>query len=121
MREDLGISTLLDLNDQILDQGDGYWIKIEAWRVEASAEIPHGIRYSLTLHHPSGERILGYDNAHAVKSPGRFKYSGRRLPYDHKHRHASDKGVPFEFQDAHQLLSDFFEEADRVLQEERQR
>jgi hypothetical protein len=27
---DPGISTLLDLHHQVLDQGDGYWIKIEA-------------------------------------------------------------------------------------------
>jgi len=32
MRDDLGLETLLDLNDSIIDQGNGYWIKIEAWR-----------------------------------------------------------------------------------------
>ena len=57
------IQTLLDLHEQILDQEDGYWIKIEAWRVDINPIIPHGIRYSLTLHMPNGERILGYDNA----------------------------------------------------------
>jgi len=31
MREDFGIGTLLDLHCQITDQGDGYWVKIEAW------------------------------------------------------------------------------------------
>ena len=115
-----GISTLLDLHEQIIDQGGGYWIKIEAWQVSASAEIPHGVRYSLTLHEPYGKRILGYDNAHAVKPPGKSRFSGKRLPYDHRHRNASDKGVPYEFEDAHQLLSDFFKEADRVLEEVRQ-
>ena len=115
--EDPGISTLVDLHDQVIDKGNGYWIKIEAWRVAASSDIPHGVRYSLTLHEPYGGRILGYDNAHAVKPPGKFKYAGTRLPYDHKHRHVSDKGVPYAFRDAHQLLSDFFTEVDRVLQE----
>jgi len=33
----------------------------------------------------------------------------------------SDKGVPYEFQDAHQLLVDFFAEVDRVLQEAREK
>jgi hypothetical protein len=108
---------LLDLHGQVLDQGDGYWIKIEAWRVEVSAQIPHGVRYTLTLHEPYGKRILGYDNAHAVKPPKRFKFAGHRLAYDHKHRHISDKGVPYEFQDAFQLLTDFFQEVDRVLKE----
>jgi len=117
MREDHGIATLIDLHDQIIDQGGGYWIKIEAWVVGASTDTPHGIRYSLALHEPYGKRILGYDNAHAVKPPKKFKYAGTRLPYDHKHRHVSDKGVPYEFKDAHQLLSDFFNEVDRVLEE----
>lgn len=116
-QEASGVSTLIDLHDQIIDQGDGYWIKIEAWRVDPSAFIPHGIRYSLTLHEPYGKRILGYDNAHAVKPPKKFKFVGMRLPYDHKHRHVSDKGVLYAFQDAHQLLSDFFKEVDQVLQE----
>ena len=114
--KEVGIRTLLDLNESVIDQEDGYWLKIEAWEVATSASIPHGIRYSLTLHAPSGKRLLGYDNAHAVKVRGR-RFSGRRLPFDHKHRHAADKGVPYSFKDAHQLLSDFFAEVDAVLRE----
>lgn len=119
MHDDAGIATLLDLNGQIIDQGDGFWIKIDAWRVVTSADIPHGVRYSLTLHEPYGKRILGYDNAHAIKPPKKFKFVGVRLPYDHRHRHVSDKGVPYEFRDAYQLLSDFFTEVDKVLEEVR--
>ena len=59
----LGKNVLLDLHDQILDQEDGYSVKIEAWEVDVTISIPHGIRYSLTLHNPRGVRILGYDNA----------------------------------------------------------
>ncbi|MCL2645357.1 MAG: DUF6516 family protein [Betaproteobacteria bacterium] len=117
MERDAAIDTLLDLNGSILDQGNGYWIKLEAWRVEETDKIPHGIRYSLTLHEPYGDRILGYDNAHAVKPPKRFKYAGRILAFDHKHRHASDNGVPYEFKDTQQLLEDFFADVDRVLLE----
>jgi hypothetical protein len=72
---------------------------------------------SLTLHEPYGKRIMGYDNSHAVKLPKKFKYAGQWLAYDHKHRHISDKGIPYEFKDAYQLLADFFEEVDRVLKE----
>lgn len=79
MNRDAGIDTLLDLHGSILDQGCGYWIKIEAWQVEATRGIPHGIRYSLTLHEPYGRRLLGYDNAHGVKPPQKFKYAGRIL------------------------------------------
>jgi hypothetical protein len=71
----------------------------------------------LTLHEPYGKRILGYENAHAVKPPKKSKYAGTRLPYDHTHRHVSDMGVPYEFRDGHQLLADFFTEVDRVLEE----
>ncbi|MCL2644728.1 MAG: DUF6516 family protein [Betaproteobacteria bacterium] len=117
MKCDDTINTLLDLHGSILDQGNGYWIKLEAWRVEVSDQVPHGIRYSLTLHEPYGKRILGYDNAHAVKPPKKFKYAGRILAFDHKHRHAPDKGVPYEFKDAQQLLEDFFADVDRVLLE----
>lgn len=121
MHRDAAIDTLLELNGSIFDQGGGYWIKLEAWRVDVSQEIPHGIRYSLTLHEPYGKRILGYDNAHAVKQPKKFKYVGRIMAYDHRHRHASDKGVPYEFKDAQQLLSDFFSDVDRVLSEVKKR
>ncbi len=121
MKGDPAIDTLLDLHGSILDQGGGYWIKIEAWQAEISNAMPHGIRYSLTLHEPYGKRILGYDNSHAVKPPKKFKYAGRILPYDHKHRHAADKGIPYEFKDAQQLLNDFFADVDRVLQEARKR
>ena len=61
--------------------------------------------------------MLGYDNAHAVKPPKKFKYAGQRLPFDHHHRHVSDKGVPYGFESAYQLLEDFFRDVDRVLQE----
>jgi hypothetical protein len=59
--------------------------------------VPHGIRYALTLHDRYGTRLLGFDNAHAVKPPKRRRYAGRWLAYDHRHRHARDKGVPYEF------------------------
>jgi hypothetical protein len=121
MERDTSIDTLLDLNGSVLDQGNGYWIKLEAWRVDISKQIPHGIRYSLTLHEPYGGRILGYDNAHAIKLPKKFKYAGRILAFDHKHRHISDKGVPYEFKSAQQLLEDFFSDVDRVLLEVRKR
>jgi hypothetical protein len=69
------------------------------------------------LHEPYGKRILGCDNAHAVKPPKKFKFACVRLPYDQKHRNASDKGVPYGFSNAHQLLADFFTEVDNVLEE----
>ena len=110
------IQTLLDLHGEVIVQENGYWIKIEAWVVPVNKDVPHGIRYALTLHAPSGKRIMGYDNAHAVKVHGN-KFGGQRLPFDHRHRGVADKGVPYTFTDAYQLLSDFFREADAVLKE----
>jgi len=117
MTRDTGIDTLLELHNQVIDQGNGYWIKLEAWRVQVSLAIPHGIRYSLTLHEPSGKRVLGYDNAHAVKQSNPYIYAGKIRAEDHKHRHSDDKGIAYTFTDAYQLLSDFFADVDRVLKE----
>lgn len=120
MSRDAGLDTLLDLDGSILDQGDGYWIKIEVKLAGTlSAERPHGISYSLTLHDPLNQRILGFDNAHAIKSVSSQKYSGRRTEYDHKHRSLGDRGFPYQFVDGHQLLKDFFDEVDKVLKEHR--
>ena len=115
-----GLETLLDLHGSVLDQGDGYWIKIEAWRTQVSDDVPHGIRYSLSLHEPHGKRLLGYDNAHAVRPRGGFRYAGnksQRWPFDHRHRHLGDEGEPDGFQSAWQVLEYFFRGADRVLRE----
>lgn len=54
-----------------------------------------------------------------MKPPRRKRYAGRRLAYDHKHRYSRDKGVAYEFTSADQLLKDFFDEVDRVLEEVR--
>jgi hypothetical protein len=108
-----GISTLLDLHQQVIDQEDGYWVKIDAWQVTPTTAIPHGIRYSLMLHNPAGERILGYDNAHAFKS--NQSQVGSKLSYDHKHPHSQDRARRYVFKDAYQLLSDFFVDVDKAL------
>lgn len=113
---DTGLDTLLDLDGSIIDQGDGYWIKISVKRlISSSAERPHGISYSLTLHDPGNRRILGYDNAHAIHNTDRNRYTGRRIEFDHKHRHTKDPGVHYEFVSAYQLLQDFFNDVDKVL------
>lgn len=47
MHRDTGLDTLLEMDGYILDQGEGYWIKIEAKRLaNPTSERPHGISYS---------------------------------------------------------------------------
>jgi hypothetical protein len=75
----------------------------------ARFRCPAGIDYSLTLHGPEGERLVGFDNAHPV---GRQK---RGEPQDHRHRLRSIR--PYEYQDAATLLADFWETVDAVLRE----
>ena len=43
--------------------------------------------------------------------------AGQRLPYDHRHRAAGDKGIPYAFESAQRLMEDFFAEVDRVINE----
>jgi hypothetical protein len=115
----IGLEYLLGLNGNIEVQNDvGYWVKMEVSSVDVTTERPHGIKYSLTLHAPDNTRLIGFDNAHSVKPSGsRFKHAGKRFPYDHRHRHATDEGVLYEFDTAYQLVSDFYAEVDRVLKE----
>ena len=109
-----GLDTLLGLHGQTLFVDDaGHWVKFVVVRTEATAERPHGLSYSLTLHAPDGERLVGFDNAHAVREgrgPGR-----RRWEYDHRHRLRTIR--PYEYKDAVTLLEDFWKEVDEVLRE----
>ena len=116
MGKDKGLDYLLDLDGEILAQEGGYWIKIEANQLKhATKECPHRIRYCLTLHDRYGKRVLGFDNAHSVKTRKRGRYKGRSVAYDHKHMNPVDKGTPYVFESAEQLLRDFFEEVDKYL------
>lgn len=116
---DHGLDYLLGLDGNIEVQNDaGFWIKMEVAKVAVTEERPHGIRYSLTLHAPDNTRLIGFDNAHGVRPVGsRFKHAGKKFPYDHRHRHAVDEAVLYEFDTAYQLVSDFYAEVDRVLKE----
>jgi hypothetical protein len=112
---DQSLDTLLDLNGQVFYMGDkGHRVQFEVDAVSASAERPHGLKYSLTVHNPRGERIAGFDNAHAVPSssgPG-----GRRQEFDHKHRFKTVQ--PYDYRDAAALLEDFWTLAFAVLRDE---
>jgi hypothetical protein len=113
---DDSLETLLDLDGQVyvIDE-HGRFVKFIVKREPASENKPHGLSYSLTLHERSGKRLMGFDNAHAVKRPG-SKYLARIKEYDHKHSHPDDPGRPYEFVTAAQLVEDFWKEVDRILE-----
>jgi hypothetical protein len=108
---DLTLDTLLDLDGQVLvvDPGGGHWVRFVVTRIPVTPEKPHGLDYSLTLHGPDGERLVGFDNAHRV-APQR---SGSAQ--DHRHRLRTVR--PYEYRDAATLLADFWTTVDSVLRE----
>jgi hypothetical protein len=113
---DHGLEFLLAFNGRIHHLEKGYWLKFEITRVAASADRPHGLSYSFTLHAPDGRRLIGFDNAHDVPPSGsRFKRRGKDR--DHWHRSEHDPGKPYRFKDAETLVDDFFDEVERALTE----
>jgi hypothetical protein len=110
-RRDPAFDTLLDLDGQVLvvDPDGRYWVRFVVTRVRVSPEKPHGLDYSLTLHGPDSERLVGFDNAHPV---GRQR---RGDPQDHRHRLRTVR--PYDYRDAATLIGDFWAEVDTVLKE----
>ncbi len=111
---DYGLEFLLAFDGRIHHLENGYWIKFEIKRVMAAKHRPHGLSYSFTLHAPDGVRLVGFDNAHAVRAIG-SRPKRQREASDHWHRTQEDPGRPYEFKDADTLLEDFFREVRRIL------
>lgn len=115
MKDKLGIDGLLALNGDryfIDDKGD-YEVIFRTTRVAVTPGRPHGLKYSLMLLNAHGERVICFDNAHAVKhgsGPGR-KHSKH---YDHKH--VGNKITPYSYKDAYTLLAEFWNEVDKLHQ-----
>jgi hypothetical protein len=115
-QRDTSLDTLLDLDGQVLvlDENGGYWVKFEVARVAATRERPHGLSYSIKLHGNDNERLVGFDNEHAVRQSAGPGGKGKAA-YDHKHRVRSIR--PYEYRDAVTLLADFWTAVDAVLKE----
>lgn len=110
---DFGLETLLELDGFIAEVGGGCWVKFEVKKVPSTKAVPHGLRYSLTLHESSGERVLGLDNANTVKvgtGPG----SRRSVARDHMH--AKKVVRAYNYQDAGALLETFWAQVDAYLE-----
>jgi hypothetical protein len=105
------LDLLLALDGRVLvvDPEGGHWVRFVVTQVPVSQEKPHGIDYSLTLHGPDGERLVGFDNAHPVAR------QRRGSAQDHRHRLRTVR--PYEYRDAATLLADFWKTVDAVLRE----
>lgn len=107
---ELALDNRLDLAGQVLviDEA-GYWVKFVVHQVPATADKPHGLDYSLTLHDPDGERLVEFDNAHQV--PGQAKGAAN----DHKHRLRTVR--PYDYTDAAALLGTFWNKVESVMRD----
>ena len=108
MEPDHALDFLLSLDGSEFRLLSGDVVKIEAHTVAATRHRPQGIKYSLTLHDPAGQRIYGMDNAHGVR---------RQTEYDHRHIHGRRKMVAYQYRGPAELLADFYREVERILAE----
>jgi len=112
-RKDL--EALLELDGIEYSLSGGYWVKFSAIELEPNIHRPHGIKYSFTMHNKYGTRLVGYDNAHLANIK-RKKYSAKRVVWDHRHK--SNIITDYDFDNAFQLIEDFWNLVDNVLKEE---
>ena len=120
VKQDHSLDNLLLLDGEqmaVTENANPYWVKFVVKQVPATKNKPHGIDYSITLHDPSGKRVIGFDNAHSIQvgsGPGRKT----RIEYDHLHLGTSTKF--YHYQDAGTLLFDFWKAVDEFLKEHAQ-
>lgn len=107
------LENLLDLNGEriVIDNSLGLWVKFE---IKKSENRQQGIRYSLTLHNKTNERIMGFDNSHEVEYGAKKGVSPKRT-YDHWHFNENDRGRPYLYTNAAQLIQDFWKEVDKRI------
>ncbi len=111
-----GIENLLELDGvrYVIDERLGLWVKFETKKIQPTKDRPHGIRYSLTLHGRSNERIMGFDNAHAIEYGAKKNVAPKRT-YDHWHRDGPDDGQPYGYQNAGKLIEDFWKAVETIV------
>jgi Family of unknown function (DUF6516) len=108
------VSPLIDYELEFLLGFDGYSYKLETGHIvrfrvkecKVTNNRPHGLRYSLTVHTPSGHRVYGIDNAHKIKHSKTF---------DHYHKLNSKKIVRYEYVSPLKLFADFCDVIIQIL------
>lgn len=81
---------------------DGDLIEIKIWRVPASRDKPHGVKYSL-VYIQHGQRVIEYDNGEGKG--------------DHKHIKGEEE--PYLFEGVDKLFEDFHCDIVRLKEKER--
>jgi hypothetical protein len=117
-RPDFGIEALLNLHGWIHEVGGGFWISVKAIRVAPDSGRPHGISYSLTMHGPSGDRIVGFDNAHLPYIGAGPARKSQRKERGSDHRHFRGRVAWYDFVSPEKLMEDFWDDVQRVMEEE---
>ena len=110
-----GLESLLMLDGEEYTDDKGYKIRIQVVQVKPDTFRPHGLKYNMVLLDNYGQRVFGMDNAHAIKVTKGNKFNGYVYHWDHKHLTISDKGTPYHFSDAGQLMEDFFKGVDHTI------
>jgi hypothetical protein len=115
--DDGELELLLSLDAARFEMAPGVIVEFSARRTEVTPERPRGISYALVLRlKKDGAPWVRFDNAHRVETGG-GRYRGKRAAHDHWHRTSKDRGRPYEFTTAIQLLDDFWREVKRTLDE----
>lgn len=117
MLSDDELELLLSLESARFEMAPRVVVEFSARRTAVTPERPHGISYALMLRPKTGgPPWVRFDNAHRVETRG-VRYGTRRATHEHWHRTAKDRGRPYEFTTAIQLLDDFWREIKRTLDE----
>jgi len=113
-KKDLGIDNLLALDGDryFVDEKGKYEVIFKVVGVDVTPEMPHGLKYTLMLLNAKGDRVVCFDNAHAVRN-GSGPGKKRTRQYDHKH--VGNRITPYDFKNALTLLDDFWAEVDKRL------
>jgi hypothetical protein len=112
------LEALLDLHGVTAEVGGGFWVSMKARKVPPDEGRPHGIQYALTLHRPGSDRIMGYDNAHALDIGSGPSRQSRRNALAYDHRHYRRTITAYDFVSPVRLLEDFWADVERLLTEE---
>jgi len=112
---DGSLDNLLFLHGErfVVDADGKFWVKFEVKQCQVTAERPHGLKYSLTLHDEGGERLLGFDNAHPIREGAG---PGARTRIEHDHKHSGEQIRFYVYEDAATLLANFWTEVEMILQ-----